>query len=201
MRLSDREWKIFIIGDLFSIKRPIARNKDRYENGNVPFVASGSGNNGVMKCCKPHKNEELDTAGCITVSPVDGSAFYQPYNFLGRGGAGSSILMLYADNINLYNGQFIAKMIANTCACKYTYGHMGNKDSIKRERIMLPVDDNDELDYQFMEDYTKELMAAKRKQYQKYVEQHLVELGIDDVKNTEMGGGEPRLRIKRVEEV
>lgn len=60
MRLSDREWKIFIIGDLFSIKRPIARNKDHYENGNVPFVASGSGNNGVMKCCKPHKNEELD---------------------------------------------------------------------------------------------------------------------------------------------
>ena len=55
MRLSDREWKIFIIGDLFSIKRPIARNKDHYENGNVPFVASGSGNNGVMKCCKPHK--------------------------------------------------------------------------------------------------------------------------------------------------
>ncbi|MDO5348176.1 MAG: restriction endonuclease subunit S, partial [Bacillota bacterium] len=109
MRLSDREWKIFIIGDLFSIKRPIARNKDHYENGNVPFVASGSGNNGVMKCCKPHKNEELDNAGCITVSPVDGSAFYQPYNFLGRGGAGSSILMLYADNINLYNGQFIAK--------------------------------------------------------------------------------------------
>ena len=188
MRLSDREWKTFIIGDLFSVKRPIARNKDHYENGNVPFVASGSGNNGVMKCCKPHKNEELDNAGCITVSPVDGSAFYQPYDFLGRGGAGSSILMLYADNINLYNGQFIAKMIANTCACKYTYGHMGNKDSIKRERIMLPVDDNDEPDYQFMEDYMKELMAAKRKQYQEYVEQRLVKLGIDDVKNTKRGG-------------
>lgn len=188
MKLSDREWKIFIIGDLFSVKRPIARNKDHYENGNVPFVASGSTNNGVMKCCEPHKNEELDNAGCITVSPVDGSAFYQPYDFLGRGGAGSSILMLYADNINLYNGQFIAKMISNTCACKYTYGHMGNKDSIKRERIMLPVDDNDEPDYQFMEDYMKELMAAKRKQYQKYVEQRLAELGIDDVKNTEVGG-------------
>lgn len=188
MRLSDREWKTFIIGDLFSVKRPIARNKDHYENGNVPFVASGSGNNGVMKCCKPHKNEELDNAGCITVSPVDGSAFYQPYDFLGRGGAGSSILMLYADNINLYNGQFIAKMIANTCACKYTYGHMGNKDSIKRERIMLPVDDNDEPDYQFMEDYMKELMAAKRKQYQEYVEQRLVKLGIDDVENTKRGG-------------
>lgn len=188
MKLSNRKWKIFIIGDLFSVKRPISRNKNHYENGDVPFVASGSVNNGVMKCCKPHKNEELDDAGCITVSPVDGSAFYQSYAFLGRGGAGSSILMLYANNINLYSGQFIAKMISNTCACKYTYGHMGNKDSIKRERIMLPVGDNDEPDYQFMEDYMKELMAAKRKQYQEYIEQRLAELGIDDVKNTDVGG-------------
>ena len=136
MNLNDRKWGIFLIGDLFCVKRPPARNKDNYEIGNVPFVASGSVNNGVMKCCKPLENEKLDKAGCITVSPVDGSAFYQPYPFLGRGGAGSSVLMLYTDNINLYSGQFIAKMISNTCACKYTYGHMGNKDGIRRERII-----------------------------------------------------------------
>lgn len=172
--LESREWKIFIIGDLFTVKRPIARNKDQYENGNVPFVASGSGNNGVMKCCKPHKNEELDNSGCITVSPVDGSVFYQPYDFLGRGGAGSSILMLYADNINLYNGQFFAKMIANTCACKYTYGHMGNKDSIKCERIMLPVNDNGEPDYEFMEECGRKIMAKKYKQYLAFLEKTMV---------------------------
>lgn len=187
MKLNDREWGVFLIGDLFSVKRPPARNKDDYELGEVPFVASGSMNNGVMKCCKPHEDDKLDDAGCITVSPVDGSAFYQSYSFLGRGGAGSSILMLYADTLNLYNGQFIAKMISNTCACKYSYGHMGNKDAIKRERIMLPVDDNDEPDYQFMEDYMEELMVTKRKQYQEYVEQRLAELDID-AKMSKWGG-------------
>ena len=171
--MNDREWGIFFIGDLFSVNRPPARNKDDYEVGDVPFVASGSVNNGVMKCCKPLENENLDEAGCITVSPVDGSAFYQPYSFLGRGGAGSSILMLYADNINLYSGQFIAKMISNTCACKYTYGHMGNKDGIKRERIMLPVDGNNNPDYKFMEYYVKELMARKREQYLAYCKEQL----------------------------
>ena len=173
MKLNDREWGVFLIGDLFSVKRPPARNKDNYEVGDIPFVASGSVNNGVMKCCKPLEDEKLDEAGCITVSPVDGSAFYQPYPFLGRGGAGSSILMLYADNMNLYSGQFIAKMISNTCACKYTYGHMGNKDGIKRERIMLPIDENNNPDYQFMEDYVKELMARKREQYLDYCKEQL----------------------------
>ena len=123
MKLSDREWKEFYIGDLFLVRRPAARNKDFYEEGDVPFVASGSTNNGVMKCCKAQEDEKLDEGKCITVSPVDGSAFYQPYSFLGRGGAGSSILMLYKQDLNLYIGQFIAKMIANTCMSKYTYGH------------------------------------------------------------------------------
>lgn len=179
MRLDDREWRTFYVGDLFTVKRPAARNKDDYQEGAVPFVASGSVNNGVMKCCQPFEDEVLDAAGCITVSPVDGSAFYQPYPFLGRGGAGSSVLMLYRDGINLYIGQFIARMVANTCVGKYTYGHMGNKDSIKRERILLPVNDAGEPDYQFMEDYVRELMAEKRKQYRTYVEKRLKSLGLD----------------------
>lgn len=181
MNLNDRKWGIFLIGDLFCVKRPPARNKDNYEIGNVPFVASGSVNNGVMKCCKPLENEKLDKAGCITVSPVDGSAFYQPYPFLGRGGAGSSVLMLYTDNINLYSGQFIAKMISNTCACKYTYGHMGNKDGIRRERIMLPIDEDNKPDYQFMEDYVKELMSKKREQYLDYCKEQLKFFGGDNL--------------------
>lgn len=59
---------------------------------------------------------------------------------------------------------------------------------IRKMRIMLPVNSNDEPDYQFMEDYMKELMVAKRKQYQEYVEQRLVKLGIDDAKNIKRGG-------------
>ena len=179
MKLTDREWDVFFIGDLFTVSRPAARSKDDYIEGTIPFVASGSENNGVMKCCKPIDNEKLDKAGCITVSPVDGSAFYQSFDFLGRGGAGSSILILRSKRLNLYAGLFIAKMIAQTCSCKYTYGHMGNKDNIKRERIMLPVTRSGEPDYHFMEDYAKELVKGKENQYKEFVEQRLKLLNND----------------------
>lgn len=139
--LDEKEWDEFFIGDLFEVSRPKSRNKDDYDFGNTPFVASGALNNGVMKCCDAKQDEQLDAGNCITVSPVDGSTFYQPMDFLGRGGAGSSILMLRSDWLNLYLGQFIARAVRQTCS-KYTYGHMGNKDSIKRERIMLPIDDS-----------------------------------------------------------
>lgn len=163
--LESREWSVFLVGDLFSVKRPSARNKDNYEEGRIPFVASGAVNNGVMKYCKPYEDELLDEANCITVSPVDGSSFYQPFPFLGRGGAGSSVLLLHTNGLNLYSGQFIARMIYNTCSAKYTYGHMGNKDSIKRERIMLPVTENGKPNYEFMEEFGRKMMLDKYSQY------------------------------------
>ncbi|MGN0513049.1 MAG: restriction endonuclease subunit S [Lachnospiraceae bacterium] len=155
LSLFDREWNEFYIGNLFSVKRPRTRSEKQYKFGNVPFVASGNVNNGVIKCCTPNENENLDTGNCITVSPVDGSTFYQGYDFLGRGGAGSSILMLYNSAINKYSGLFIARMIRQTCS-KYSYGKMGNQESIKREKIMLPIDQFGAPDYAFMEQYIKE---------------------------------------------
>ena len=168
--LDEKEWHEFRIGDLFGISRPVARNKDNYLPGDVPFVASGSINNGVMKLCEPLEDEQLDEGCCITVSPVDGSTFFQPMNFLGRGGAGSSILMLRCEGLNLYRGQFMARAIQQTCS-KYTYGHMGNKDSIKRERIMLPVTDSGEPDYEYMEQYSKNMMLRKYQQYLTFLQQ------------------------------
>lgn len=164
LALNEKEWKEFRIGQLFDVSRPKARNKDDYDMGDTPFVASGAMNNGVMKCCKTQVDEELDQGNCITVSPVDGSSFYQPMDFLGRGGAGSSILMLRNDSLNLFRGEFMARMIQQTCS-KYNYGHMGNKDSIKRERVMLPIDNTGEPDYAYMEQYVKNIMLRKYEQY------------------------------------
>ena len=93
-RLDIKNWAEFRIEELFDVKRPTSRSQANYSEGTVPFVASGNYNNGVLKYLQPNKDESLEQGGCITVSPVDGSAFYQEKPFLGRGGAGSSIILL-----------------------------------------------------------------------------------------------------------
>ena len=120
----------------------------------MPFVASGNHNNGVLKYLCPKTGEILDKGNCITVSPIDGSAFYQKNDFLGRGGAGSFIIMLYNDSINEYSGCFIATIISTVCK-KYYYSDMANKDVIAEETIMLPVDENHQPDFSYMEEYMK----------------------------------------------
>jgi len=166
--LSKMAWRAFHIGELFNVSRPNARNKDDYRIGDIPFVASGTLNNGVMKFCTSKDDDVLDKGNCITVSPVDGSTFYQPMDFLGRGGAGSSILILRCAELNRYRGQFMARIIQQTCS-KYMYGHMGNKNNIKREQIMLPVNDAGKPDFEYMEQYTKNIMLRKYEQYLAFV--------------------------------
>lgn len=105
----------------------------------------------------------MDAGNCITVSPIDGSSFYQEDDFLGRGGAGSSIILLYNPNLNLYNGYFIATVIRTVCR-KYVYSDMANKDTIGAEKIKLPVDETGNPDFHIWNYISKiwNLQSAKK---------------------------------------
>lgn len=155
-KIDTDNWEEFTIGELFKVTRPTSRSQSNYEPGNVPFVASGNYNNGVIKYLTPKENESLDKGNCITVSPVDGSSFYQKEDFLGRGGAGSSIIILRNDNLNPYNGYFISTIIRTVCQ-KYFYSNMANKDTIKSEKIKLPVKSHKQPDWLYMENYIKKM--------------------------------------------
>lgn len=155
-KIDATQWKEFVIKDLFTVKRPLARSQANYDDGDVPFVASGNFNNGVLKYLEPKKGEILDVGNCITVSPIDGNSFYQENDFLGRGGAGSSIILLYNPNLNIYNGYFIATVIRTVCR-KYAYSDMANKDTIVAEKIKLPVTSDGTPDYDYMTEFISKI--------------------------------------------
>lgn len=158
-RIDTAKWGEFVIKDIFSVKRPAARSQSDYAEGEVPFVASGNYNNGILKYLQPKEGEEPDRGNCITVSPIDGSAFYQKEDFLGRGGAGSSVILLYNPNMNLYSGYFMATVIRTVCR-KYAYSNMGSKDTIGEEKIRLPIDRSGNPDFAYMEEYMRKLEAV-----------------------------------------
>ncbi len=156
-KIDTKEWKEFEIGELFSISRPVARSQVKYTDGNVPFVASGNFNNGIVKYCRPEKGEVLDSKNCITVSPLDGAAFYQPKDFLGRGGAGSAILILRNEFLNEEIGLFLATAI-RVSLTKYTYSDQLNSQTIFSEHIKLPVDNQGYPDWKYMTFFMKKVM-------------------------------------------
>lgn len=132
------DWKDFQISRLFRISSPASRSIKTYNEGDVPYVSSGSINNGIISYLEPKEDEELEKGNCITVSPLDGSSFYQEDDFLGRGGAGSAISLLYNDNLTRYNALFICTVI-KIMAQKFDYSDALTSDNLKTLKISLPA--------------------------------------------------------------
>ena len=54
------DWKDFQISRLFRISSPASRSIKTYNEGDVPYVSSGSINNGIISYLEPKEDEELE---------------------------------------------------------------------------------------------------------------------------------------------
>lgn len=153
-----KNWKRYMIcGEegIFKLVQPKARKLTEYlHDGDVAFVASGGYNNGIEKYVKT--DEKLDKGNCITVSAIGGFSFYQEKDFIGRGGAGSAIKILYSDKLNEKNALFICAVLQKALS-KYDYTTMLSGDKLKKEQIYLPTKNDGQPDFDFMEKYIDNL--------------------------------------------
>jgi len=152
------KWQKFMIcgdGGIFKLVQPKARKLTEYlHDGEVAFVASGAFNNGIEKYVKT--DEKLDKGNCITVSAIGGFSFYQEKDFIGRGGAGSAIKILYSDKLNEKNALFICAVLQKALN-KYDYTTMLSGDKLKKEFIYLPAKKDGQPDFTFMGNYIDNL--------------------------------------------
>lgn len=184
MKLSDREWKDFAVPYVFqSIQRGKRLKKADHISGIVPYVSSTANNNGVDAYIEAAKGTRV-FQNCISLanSGSVGTAFYEPFAFV----ASDHVTSLKRENASQYVYLFLTAVLEQQKS-NFDFNREINDLRVKKMRIVLPVDGGGEPDYQFMEDYVKELMAAKRRQYQRYAEQRLAELGVD-VESAEVGG-------------
>ena len=189
MKLSDREWKAFKVKNIFdSIVPTKGRTTNELVKGeDIPYIAASKTNNGYagMYTLESCRNMISKGNAIVFIQLGDGAAgmaYYEPMDFIGMKGKTSCG---YSSNLNQYVGIFLARCLSINKE-KFSHGHSWTGSRLKNTQVMLPVTDDGEPDYQFMEDYVRELMIAKRKQYRDFVEKRLAELGVD-VKN--IGGG------------
>ena len=155
--LSSRDYKAFRIGDLFTIDKGVYLPKCNIVSGKKPFITAKAGNNGISDFIG---NKTLFTAEKITVEKIKLSAYYQPEDFY----CSHDVTVLDIGCMNLYIAQFICTMIMRNSS-KYSYGRQAQMNVVKREIIMLPVNDNNEPDYDFMEECGRKMIAKKYIQY------------------------------------
>ncbi len=174
MRLDEREWKDFKIEEIFNIFSGKRLEKRNMISGDRPFIGASDSNNGVTGFCG-NSNESVDhNVLGINYNGSVCEAFYHSYECIFSDDVKRLHLKHHSDNkyVLLFMSTVVRKQKS-----KYQYAYKFNEQRMKRQSIMLPVADNGEPDYQFMEHYIHELMECKCKKYVQYAEKQVEELG------------------------
>lgn len=173
MQLTDREWKEFFIKDIFNeVKRGKRLTKSNQAEGVKPYVSSSALTNGVDNFIS-NSNNVREFADCISLanSGSVGSSFYHPYSFI----ASDHITHLKNKQFNKYIYLFISTLTKRLSE-KYNFNREINDTRISKEKILLPIDKNDDPDYYFMEAYVKEQEDKKKQEYIAYAKNAIARL-------------------------
>ena len=110
----------------------------------------------------------MDSGKCITVGLDTQTAFYQPTSFY----TGQNIQILFNDRLNEYVADFLLTALKKTLSI-FNWGSNGATLSrLKRAKILLPVTPKGEPDYEYMEQYSKNIMKMKLTEYLEFVRKY-----------------------------
>ena len=165
--LKDKKWREFCIGEIFELKKGKCSNASILNNGKIPYVGATNRNNGILEFVDA-TDKMLSDENCIVfIGAGDGSAGYSVYKkekFV----CASSNVCGYNDHLNEYIGLFISAC-SDMNERKYSHGYSRNMKRLKRDKIMLPVNDAGNPDYEYMEQYIKNLEYNKIIEYMVYI--------------------------------
>lgn len=174
--LDEKEWKPFSIVDLFSSIIPgkgkgLNHLKKVCADG-VNYIGATNRNNGVLCYVEEdtYSRSMILEGNCIGfIKNGDGSAgfaIYKAEQFIST----SDVLYGYADWLNKFTGLFFV-VAQDKIEHKYSHGYKRNKEHLAGDKVMLPVTDSGEPDYEYMEQYSKNMMLRKYQQYLTFLQQ------------------------------
>ena len=153
VKLPDRKWLEFKYDNLFKIERGRgARKKDITKDGTTPFVTSIDNNNGWTGKV-PFEPEHTSNVIGVNRNGSVAEAFYQPLPFC----ATEDVHVFKPKfKFNQYRAMFLISLIRKE-QYRYSFGRKWGLKRMNESIIKLPVDKNNNPDWQFMEDYIKSL--------------------------------------------
>lgn len=167
--LSNKDWKEFFIKDLFILVQGKSKglNHLKTHNNGINYLGATNLNNGVL-CQVENTAKIVQQGNCIAfIRNGEGSmgyAVYKAENCI----ATSDISLGYNANLNRYNGMFITT-IADRIRGKYNFGYKRSGTRLSKESLLLPVTNNGEPDFLYMEQYMKRIESEQLTKYLTYI--------------------------------
>lgn len=162
--LKEKQWKAFYFNEIFKIiERGKRLKKDDHIAGNIPYVSSTFENNGIDGFIGNTNGKSFSNCLTIANSGSVGSTFFHKYEFI----ASDHVTSLKSDTFNEYVYLFMAPIIKRLEE-KYNFNREINSKRVNRERIILPTKYDKTPDYEYMEQYIKNMMYKQLNNYLQY---------------------------------
>jgi len=189
MKINKNNWQEFKFNDIFTIVRGKRLVKIDQIIGNIAYISASKQNNGIDNYILPpdfmkiHQNAlTLSNSGSV------GCCFYHPYKFVVSDHC--TVIQIKDKNITLNNYiSLFLKPIIELMKNKYNFAREINNDRLKKEKILLPVKNNKNPDWYFMENYIKDLSKNI-----KYIKNMTKKIDFLDIKNTNIKWKEFKLK-------
>ena len=175
-KLKSVEWGEFRVGDLFEIGTGSLLSNDELKKGNIPRVSAKSDNNGIIGYFDTENLEKarhFENFISVNFFGTDGGIFYHPY----KASVEMKVHTLKIPNVsfNLYNATFIIGALKKILK-GFGYGEQLSSSKLKNLNfyIKLPTK-NGKIDFEFMEEFIKEIEKAKLKKIKEYLKENNLE--------------------------
>ena len=166
--LDEKEWNEFVLDDIFTVgagKRLETRNK---VDGIRPFIGATANGNGVTGFVgNDNASKDSNVLG-VNYNGAPCIAFYHPYECIFTDDVKRLHLKNHIDD--KYVLLFFTSIFAMQ-RVKYSYGYKFKEKRMHRQKLMLPVTDAGNPDYEYMEQYSKNMMLRKYQQYLTFLQQ------------------------------
>lgn len=136
-------------------------------NGKRPFVGATDNMNGVTGFVDNTNNSLDKNVLGVNYNGAPCICFYHPYECIFTDDVKRLHLKKHEDNAYVF---LFVKSIIMQQKSKYSYGYKFNERRMLRQLLLIPVDANNEPDYDFMEECGRKMMAKKYVQYLDYLE-------------------------------
>ncbi|MDO4583941.1 MAG: restriction endonuclease subunit S [Planctomycetia bacterium] len=171
--LSEVEWGVFFIENIFKIAPGKRLTKSGMKQGKRPFIGASDSNNGITGFVS---NENVSVDSNILGVNYNGSVvenFYHPYSCLFSDDVKRFRFKKIKGNKYLY---LFVKQIILMQKKKYTYGYKFNEKRMERQKILLPITTTGQPDYAFMESYMREIERSLIEKYRTYLAQFMPQM-------------------------
>lgn len=191
--LNDNDWKEFLIGgdngifNISSTSSGIDKNKLKLVaddlSSKIPYITRTDLQNGINLFISNKQNikYKIDESGVITIGLDTQTIFFQPYKFY----TGQNIQVLRHPKLNKFTAHFIIPLLKIQME-KFNWGGNGaTLGRLNRTKIMLPCTNDNEPNWKFMEDYSKQFFMKKLKLYIEHCKKELNKISYQEIDNLE----------------